>query len=501
MLNEYKKIYYEIREKLNALNHAFIVIGWDSETEAPKELLDRRGDIIGTLSNMYNELLFDEKYVKAVNYLFENLSSEEYLLKREITLVKKNLDNTLKLPKDLLYENSVVCAKAGPAWARAKQKNDFSLFAPYLEKIVDISRKMIKYLETNELKGYDVLLDQYEEGMTQEKYDVFFDLLKKELVPLIKQISEKGYSFNDDFARKKYSIEKQKKFAKYLAKVMCFDYDRGVDKESEHPFTSGSSRYDVRVTNHYYEEMFTSSIFSMIHELGHATFEQQVSNELDNTNLGGCSAMALHESQSRFYENIVGRSYGFWETHYPILQKTFKKELENVTLEEFYHYVNKAECSLIRTEADELTYPLHIMIRYDIEQKLLKNEIEVCELPEVWNKAYKDYLGVDVPNDAEGVLQDVHWSGGSFGYFPTYALGSAYSAQFYNAMKKDFNTEEAFKEKTLSKVNKWLEEHVHKFGDSKRPTEIIKDATGEDFNPKYYVEYLKEKYKKLYNLN
>lgn len=499
-LEEMKKIYFEVRDKINALNYAFIVIGWDSETEAPNGCFDDRSNKIGVLSQMQNDLIFDEKYVGAVNFLYANINKLDKLLKREIEMTKKNLDNTLKLPKELIIESSVISTKATQAWIEAKNKDDFSIFAPYLKQIVDIQKQMIKYLETDELKGYDVLLDQYEEGMTMKKYDEFFNLLKVELAPLIKQISEKGYKYNDEFARKAYPVLKQKEFAKYIAKVMCFDYERGLDKESEHPFTSGNGRHDVRLTNHYYEDMFTSSIFSMIHELGHATFEQQVSEKLDNTNLGGCSAMALHESQSRFYENIVGRSYAFWNTHYPKLQKIFKKQLKDVTLEEFYHYVNKAECSLIRTEADELTYPLHIMIRYDIEQGLLNNTISVDELPTVWNKAYKEYLGVDVPNNKLGVLQDVHWSGISFGYFPTYALGSAYSAQFYHKMKEELDIEKAFGAKTLKQVNKWLKQNVHQYGDSKKPLEILKDATGEDFNPNYYVEYLKEKYTKLYNL-
>ena len=500
MYTEKKKIYLETREKLKALNHAFVVISWDSETEAPVQALDKRSEVIGTLSGMYNDLLFDDEYVEAVNYLYSNPNKEDLLFTREIEVVKKGLDNTLKLPKELLIESSVTTAKAGPAWVEAKTKDDYSIFMPYLEKIVDIQRKTIKYLETDELKGYDVLLDQYEEGMTKEKYNKYFDLLKEELVPLIHEISRVGYKYNDDFAKLAYPVDKQKEFAKYIAKVMCFDYTRGLDKESEHSFTSGNSRYDVRLTNHYYEELFASSIFSMIHELGHATFEQQVSEKLDDTMLGGCSAMALHESQSRFYENIVGRSFEFWEAHYQKLQEIFKEQLGNVSLNDFYHYINKAECSLIRTEADELTYPLHIMIRYDIEQALLDGTLDVKDLPSAWNNAYKKYLGVDVPNNKLGVLQDIHWAGGSFGYFPTYALGSAYSAQFYHAMKKDLDVKKEFKNETLVNVNKWLEEKVHKFGDSKTPTEILKDATGEEFNPKYYVEYLKEKYKKLYNL-
>lgn len=499
-LEKMKKIYFETREKINALNYAFIVIGWDSETEAPDGCFEDRSNKIGILSRMLNDLVFDEKYIEAVNYLYEHKNNLDTLLVREIEMTKKNLDNTLKLPKELIIENSIITTKASKAWVDAKNKDDFSIFAPYLKQIVDIQKQIIKYLETDELKGYDVLLDQYEEGMTMKKYDAFFSLLKTELTPLIKKISEVGFQYNDNFSKELYSVAKQKEFAKYIAKVMCFDYSRGLDKESEHPFTSGNGRFDVRLTNHYYEDLFTSSIFSMIHELGHATFDQQISEKLDNTNLGGCSAMALHESQSRFYENIVGRSYEFWSKHYTKLQKIFKKQLKDVSLEEFYHFVNKAECSLIRVEADELTYPLHIMIRYDIEQGLLNDTISIDELPRVWNEAYKKYLGVDVPNNKLGVLQDIHWSGGSFGYFPTYALGSAYSAQFYNKMKQDLDTEKAFSSSTLKEVNAWLRKNVHQYGDSKKPLDILKDATGEDFNPKYYVEYLKEKYNKLYNL-
>lgn len=501
MLNTKKEIYLQIRGKLQAYEYALTIINWDTETEAPVGALEKRSDVIGTLSSMYNDLVFSYEYIDAVNYLYEHRDECDDLFKREICKVKKNLDSTLKLPKELIVEASIVTSKAGPAWVEAKINDDFSIFEPHLTKIVEIEKQMIKYLETDELKGYDVLLDQYEEGMTKEKYNKFFDLLKKDLVPLIKEISNTKYTHNQDFASLIYPVDKQKEFAKYIASVMCFDYTRGLDKESEHPFTSGNSRYDVRLTNHYYEDYFVSSIFSMIHELGHATFEQQVSEKLDDTILGGCSAMALHESQSRFYENIVGRSYVFWQRHYPKLQEVFKDQLKDVPLEDFYHYINKAECSLIRTEADELTYPLHIMIRYDLEQALLSGEIEVKDLPKHWNEAYKDYLGVDVPNNKLGVLQDIHWAGGSFGYFPTYALGSAYSAQFYNAMKKDLNIDEAFSSENLKAVNKWLEENVHQYGDSKTPGDILKDATGEDFNPKYYVDYLLDKYRKLYNLN
>lgn len=499
-IEQTKNIYFKFRDKINALNYAFTLIEWDSETIAPDECFDDRGKKIEILSQMLNDLVFNQEYIDSVNDLYQNKNKLDNLLSREIEIEKKNLDNTLKLPKELIVENSVVISKASQAWADAKKQNDFLIFAPYLKQIVEIQRKIISYLETEELKGYDVLLDQYEEGMNIKKYDEFFKLLKQELIPLIKKIEKKKSLYNFDFATKNYPITKQKEFAKYIAKVMCFDYSRGVDSESEHPFTTSTSRNDVRVTNHYYIDLFTSSIFSMIHELGHATFELQIGKKLENTNLAKCSSMALHESQSRFYENIVGRSFEFWNTHYPKLQKTFKKQLENVSLEDFYHYINKVEPSLIRTEADELTYPLHIMIRYDIEQGLLNGTINVDDLPNVWNKAYKEYLGIDVPNDQLGVLQDVHWAGGSFGYFPTYALGSAYSAQLYYKMSSQLDINKAFSDKTLKQINSWLKKNVHQYGDLKKPQEILKLATGEEFNPIYYINYLKDKYTKIYKL-
>ena len=283
--------------------------------------------------------------------------------------------------------------------------------------------------------------------------------------------------------------------------VMCFDKTFGLTKESEHPFTSGHGTTDVRVTCHYYEDQLTSAIFSMIHELGHGTYERQCDPKYNNTALSGGTTMAMHESQSRFYENIVGRACSFWQKHFPKLQSLFNDQLKDVTVEEFYEAVNKVENSLIRTEADELTYPLHIMVRYDIEKMLFNDGVDFETLPSLWNKLYKDYLDIDVPSDKMGILQDIHWAGGMFGYFPTYALGSAYAAQIYNQMKQELDIESILKEDNLEKINHWLKEKVHKFAGSKTPKEILVDITGEEFNPKYYIEYLKDKYSKIYKID
>ena len=491
--------YYEYRAKLKALGYVDYLINWDTETEAPLGCLEERSKQVGILSEMSYQIERSNEYIELVSYLNNNIDKLDDILKVEIKKTNKALQQSLKIPMNELVEFSILMSKSASIWANAKTNNDYSLFKDTLAEIINFSKKMVKYLETEELKGYNVLLDQYEEGMTKEKYDKFFALLKEEIVPLVKEISKQPKPMNK-IANKKYDINKQKIFADYLMDVMCFDKNRGLMKESEHPFTSGYGSSDVRVTNHYYEDLVLSSVFSAIHELGHGTYEQQCNPELDSTYLSGGTSMAMHESQSRFYENIVGRSYEFWKRHYPKLKELFEEELSDVSLEEFYRYANDVECSLIRVEADELTYPLHIMVRYEIEKMIIEGNVTVDELPTIWNKLYKEYLGIDVPNDKLGILQDVHWSGGSFGYFPTYALGSAYGAQLLYAMKKDLNFEEECSKENLKAINEWLKQKIHIYGATKTPEELLIASTGEAFDAKYYVKYLKEKYQKIYNI-
>lgn len=498
-LKQVIKTYVDYRTKMQALGYASYIISWDSETEAPVGCLEERSKQVGVLSEMSYSLERSNEYIETVKKLYENLDSLKDVLKVEIKKVYKDLMNSLKVPMEELVEYSILISKAQSIWADAKVNNDYKKFEPILDEIIKFNKRYVKYLETDELKGYDVLLDMYEEGMTKEKYDKFFSLLKSEIVPLVHKINKLEQS-NNLFKNKLFDINKQKEFAEYIMDVMCFDKSRGLIKESEHPFTSGYGTSDVRITTHYYEDLLISSIFSCIHELGHATYEQQCNPILDETLVGGGASMAMHESQSRFYENIVGRSYEFWERHYPKLQSFFKEELKDVSLEDFYKHVNNVECSLIRTEADELTYPLHIMVRYEIEKLIIESDVDVCELPTIWNNLYKEYLGIDVPSDKEGILQDVHWAGGSFGYFPTYALGSAYGAQMLDAMKKDLDFEKEINKPNLKAINEWLKEHIHIYGATKNPDELINIATGMSFDATYYVEYLKNKFSKLYNL-
>ena len=493
------EIYKNYVKQIRALGYAEYLISWDSETEAPSGSIEERSKQVGILSEMSYKLERSEEYINCVKYLYENMESLDELLRIEIKKVHKALMQSLNIPIEELVNYSILMSKSHSIWANAKINSDYNLFKDTLKEIIDYNKRFVKYLETDTLKGYNVLLDQYEEGMTKEKYDEFFTLLKEEIVPLVQKIKETK-KFDNKLINKKFDIEKQKKFADYLMDAMCFDKTRGLMKESEHPFTSGFGTTDVRVTNHYYEELLLSSIFSAIHELGHGTYEQQCNPELDETQLSGGTSMAMHESQSRFYENIVGRSEGFWKKHYNVLKDLFKDELKDVSLDDFIKAANEVECSLIRTEADELTYPLHIMVRYEIEKLIIETDVNVEELPLIWNRLYKEYLGIDVPNDKLGILQDVHWAGGSFGYFPTYALGSAYAAQFLNAMKKDLDFEKAVENENLEVINNWLKRNVHIYGQTKTPDELLNIATKESFNAKYYVEYLKNKFTKLYGI-
>lgn len=496
LLNQYE----QLNLKRNAFGYANYIIGWDSETEAPAGCFDNRSKMVGVLAGESFHLSTCDETKKLINSLYERIDELNDDMKIIIKKEKRSVDQMSKIPAEEYVEYSILMSQSSQIWANAKINNDFNAFAPTLEKIVEFQKKIMKYLETDTLKGYDVLLDQYEEGATSALYDEFFEILKKDLVPFVLKVTALPLGAKHTLENKTFSIEKQEMLSKYMLDVMNFDWNYGVLKTSEHPFTSGFTSKEVRITTHYYPENLLFSMYSVIHEGGHALYELGVNPKYDFTILGGGSTMAMHESQSRFYENMIGRSYAFFEAHYPKIQEIFKEELKEVTLDDFYQLANEAKCSLIRTEADELTYSLHIMLRYEIEKQLLKGEIKVKDLPQVWNKMMKEYLGVDVPTDTEGVLQDTHWSGGSFGYFPTYAYGSAISAQLYSAMTKDINIEEELKTGTTKAINEWLKEHVHKYGGSRLPEEILLQATGEKFNPQYYVNYLKEKYSKIYNI-
>ncbi len=500
MNQEAYQVYCRTRSRLNALRYVSFLTGWDMQTEAPAGAAQSEAAAQGELAALQYEIAMAPDYAAAVEALYAERDGLDEVLAHEITEQYKELDRTRRIPKDEMIAQQELLGRAYGVYVEAKQSGNFSLFEPYLERILAYVKKTCSWLETDTLHGYDVLLDRFEPGFTRKEYDAFFGVLRERLVPFARKVAAMKLDYDKGFAEKTFPVEPQRAFCEYLRRVLCFDTARGLMKESEHPFTDGFGTDDVRVTVHYYPELFTSSIFSVIHETGHALYEQQCDPALNGTFSGGGASMGLHESQSRLYENMIGRSRAFWEPHFPKLCETFPEQLQGVSLDDFMKCINTAEMSFIRTEADELTYPLHIMLRYQMEQDYIENGLAVHDFPARWNELFTEYFGITASNDTEGVLQDVHWSYGEMGYFPTYALGSAYAAQIYAAMARELDIDAALRSGSTQAVNDWLREHVHRYGASKYPREILKLATGEDFNPNYYVDYLIGKYSKVYGL-
>ncbi len=486
-------------ERMRSIEAAMTLFQWDTETEAPKDAAVFTAPLVGCLSSMYREEYVNDE----VKELLAELKNDPSLSEAEAATVRildKDLSRMEKIPADEYREFAELTASSTVIWAKAREDNDFASFAPVLSQIVDHTRRIAEYTRKDGMSLYDSLLDNYEEGFTTPVLDEFFGQLKEAIVPLLRKVSEKNDSIDTGVLTQEFDISAQREFCRYLAEYLGFDFDHGVIAESAHPFTTSLHNHDVRITTHYYENMGTSSVFSVIHETGHALYEQDMDDEITLTPAGQGASMGLHESQSRMMENMIGRSRAFWIYMYPKMQEYFPEQLKDVSLDDFVKMINKAEGSLIRTEADELTYCLHIMIRYEIEKELIDGDLKVEDVPEVWNRKYEEYLGVRPENDSEGVLQDIHWSQGDIGYFPSYALGSAMAAQFYHAMEQDIDIEKCLTEGDLSPIHEWLAEKIHHYGAVRKTKDILIEVTGEEFNPKYYIDYLTEKYTKLYDL-
>lgn len=445
------------------------------------------------------ELSTSEEFINLVQELSKASDLNEIEAK-EVEILIKEIEKKKAIPAEEYKEYSELCAKNQGLWEEAKSKNDYAAMQEGYRKIFDFNKKFATYRRKDEKNLYDVLLNDYEKNMTVEKLDEFFNTLKAEIVPLLKKIMEKQKDIvKTDKLNFSVDIERQKKFTKFICDYLGYDKDRGMLAESEHPFTTNLDKNDVRITTKFIEDIPFSSIFSTAHELGHGIYEQQTGDDLVDTLLGGGGSMGLHESQSRFYENIICRSKAFWSYIYEDAKK-FYPGLENISLDEFYYEINQVAPDFIRTEADELTYSLHIMVRYEIEKMIFNQDVDMADLPKIWNEKMQEYLGILPPNDVLGVMQDVHWPAGLVGYFPSYALGNAYSAQIYNTMKKELNVEELLKTGQLHIIREWLGEKIHKYGRLKDTDEIIRNLTGEDLNPKYFIDYLKEKYSEIYNV-
>lgn len=499
-MSEALKRYKEIIAECNNLSHAQNTIYWDMETIMPKEGFKGHSDSLTYLSTeVFKKTTSDEFYelLKTLNTKeeFEKLSDiDKYCVKEDL----KDIERDRRVPADFFESFVRAQNEAGVAWQDAKKANDFSIFAPHLKTMIDMTKQMVKY-QYPDKDPYDALLDQYEEGMTREAYDKVFNELKEGLVPLIKKITacnkKENPKFNDTF-----SIPAEKETEKLLLNYIGFSFDKGTTGETEHPFTMEFSSKDVRVSNHFREDDVTDPMFSAIHEGGHAIFEQNVDEILDGTTAGSCKYLGLHESQSRFYENILGRNKSFWVPIYEKIQE-IEPKLKAVSLDEFYEKINFVKNSFIRTAADEVTYCLHIIVRYEIEKEIFLNNVDVDSLPKLWNEKMQEYLGITPSCPAEGILQDMHWSDGSFGYFPTYLLGTIYDGMYLEKITEELgDIDVILKEGRILEITKWLNEKIHKYGSMRKPKEVIKAVCGKEVSAQPILKYFTEKYSKLYNI-
>lgn len=488
-------------EKIAKYNRVITLLNWDMETCTPKLGLDSQADAIGYFSTEAFRLATSEKMQKLLAELSEKQEYDKlddtwkFIVKR----MKRDLDRDKKIPADF-YESYVrEQAISGNAWKEAKSKSDFSIFAPHLKNLIEMTKKKVSYTDPDK-DVYDALLDEYEEGMTSEILDGLFEELKTELIPLVQKIL-KAKQPDDSKFKGYYAPEDQKKVQKLLLEYIGFSFDAGAVGETEHPFTTNFSSKDVRVTNHYYEHDAISAMFSAIHEGGHAIFEQHVREEYDETVAGSCCYMGVHESQSRFYENILGRNKNFW---IPVYDKVaaLLPAFEDISLDEFYREINHVRNSFIRCDADELTYCFHIILRYEMEKAIFRENVAVEELPKLWNEKMQEYLQITPENDAEGILQDTHWSGAAFGYFPSYLLGSIYDGMFLEQAEKELgDIDTILREGRIQEITAWLNDRIHQYGSTRTPKEVIQNVCGREVSAQPLIKYFKDKYEKLYELS
>jgi carboxypeptidase Taq len=478
--------------RITHLNQAAAVLEWDMETYMPTGGAEARSKQVATLRSMAHELLVSDETASLLDRAKPTSAIDEDLVR----VVLKDAEKASRVPSSLIAALAEASGRAKGAWQEARSTNTFALFAPHLERIVDLSIQHAEALGYTE-QPYDALLDQYEEGATTQKVSDVFEEVRSQLVPFVKEITGTGMSCEGPLYRE-YPEAEQWAFGLRMAERIGYDLDHGRQDRSAHPFSTSFSTTDVRITTRLEERFFNPAFFGTLHEAGHAIYEQGIDPALEGTPLADGTSLGMHESQSRLWENLIGRSLPFWEYAYPQAQKAFPQALSDVSLDAFYRAINSVSPSTIRVEADEVTYNLHIMLRFELEQKMITGAVAVADLPQEWNDRMEAWLGVRPLNDSEGVLQDIHWSLGAIGYFPTYALGNLMSVQLFDAAKAAIpNLDEHFRAGDFSPLLGWLRTNVHQWGRRRTASEILVAATGSDLDATPWMTYLRRKYEAL----
>ena len=483
-------------QQIADIKYSAAVLQWDQETYLPSKGNDARGRQIATLSELAHQQFTDEKTENILNDLLatNDLSERQ---RRNVELSWEDFKKNKKLPAKFVRQSTEAINKSFHAWILSRKENSFNTFKDPLQAVIEIKRQEADLLGYSN-HPYDALMNDYDKGLTVAFTNELFSTLQPQLSLLLDEIKNQP-QVNNDFLQQHFEKDLQWKFGIDLLKNMHFDFEAGRQDISEHPFTTNFSSRDVRVTTRIDENDFGNMTWSCIHEGGHALYEQGLPDEEYGLPLGEYCSLSIHESQSRLWENCVGRSLPYWKHHFPLLQNYFPEQLKDKTTEQFYAGINKVSPSLIRTEADELTYHFHVMIRYEIEKKLIEGSIQSKDIPAIWNEYYEKYLGVKVPDDKRGCLQDVHWSHGSFGYFATYSIGSLYAAQLWATINKSESGIISSLESGNSElIFKWLQQHIYPFGRYYNSADLCKKSTGENLNANYFIEYAKRKFNDIY---
>lgn len=467
----------------------------------PEQAAEARAEQSSVLAGVVHEKFIDPflgEWLLELSHNSDSLSATEAAIIRERL---RDYEKAIKLPPDLVQKLAHTSSSAQSVWIKARKESDFSKFAPWLEKMVGLKREQAEAYGYEDCP-YDPLLDDYEPHMTSAELDPILESLRDGLVPIVAAIRESSVKVDDGILRRRYPATKQELFCREIMKIMGVNTRASRLDKSAHPFCAGiHSPTDVRITTRYDEQYLPQALYSVMHESGHCLYEQGLDEKFVGTPLGESLSLGIHESQSRLWENMVGRSKSFVAFLFPKLRSQFPEAMTGITHGHFYHAINRVVPSTIRVEADEVTYSLHVILRYEIEKSLLDDEIRVKDLPHVWNEKMRKYLGIVPKNDAEGVLQDTHWASGIFGYFPTYVLGNLYGAQFWDALKRDLeNVDSMMEHGELASILQWLHNHIHRHGRRHPATELIKRATGKKLSAEYFLNYLKGKFGEIYRI-
>jgi carboxypeptidase Taq len=484
------------------LRHAAGVLGWDQEVNMPEEGVGPRSNQLSTLASIAHEMFTGDETAKLLEAAEDEVEGLDYDSDEAsmVRVTRRLYDQQTKIPTDLVIRESKATSQAFVAWRKAKESDDFPTFEPHLDELVEIQVEKAGHLGYED-HPYDALLDQFETGMTTAQVTALFNDLKEGLVPLVHEIAEQPEVDDRFLTERVYDQQRQWEFTLLLLRDIGYDFKRGRQDKAPHPFTTEFGNSDVRVTTRLFDNNPQSAIFSTVHEGGHALYELGSPDKFERTPLAGGATLGIHESQSRLWENQVGRSTSFWRHYYPILRAFFPDQLGDVSLESFHRAINKVEPTLIRVEADEVTYNMHIFVRFELEQALVTGDLKVADVPEAWNAKYETYLGITPPSDAVGCLQDIHWSHGTIGYFPTYTLGNLMSAQIYSqALQQLPDLEQGYERAEFAPLLDWLRRRVHRHGTKFTAPELMDREFGVEISAQPLVSYLREKYTGLYHL-